>query len=114
MIHTADHRPDEQPALRSRYTAATFGARLPWPMTRGRGRAFMLAYAGLLFGGAILAGLLTVAVAPEASFLRLVAPVVWFFLVRAIAHRVIMRCAPGDVEQRSEQVREDRLARIYS
>ena len=114
MIQTADHRPGKPPALRSRRTTVALGARLPWPMTRGRGRAFMLAYAALLFGGAILSGLLTVALAPEASFLRLVAPVAWFFLVRAIAHRVIMRCEPGDVAQRSEQIREDRLARIYS
>ena len=100
--------------LRSRYTAVALGAQLPWPMTRGRGRAFMIAYAMLLFGGAILTGLLTAAVTPDASFLRLAAPVAWFFLARAISHRVIMRCAPVDVDQRDEQIREDRLARICS
>jgi hypothetical protein len=40
--------------------------------------------------------------------------VAWFFLARAISHRVIMRCEPVDVDQRDEQIREDRLASICS
>jgi len=52
------------------HVGAACGARLSWPMTRGRGRVFMLAYAALLFGGAILAGLVTVAATSEASLLQ--------------------------------------------
>ncbi|MFB3980261.1 hypothetical protein [Microbacterium proteolyticum] len=95
------------------YTCTAFGARLPWPMTRGRGRVFMLAYAALLLGGAFLAGLITVAVNPAGFVLAVVATFAWYFIVRAIAHRVIMRFEPVDADLRSERIREQRLAEIY-
>ncbi len=98
----------------SRHTDVALGARLPWPMTHRRGVAFMLGYAALLWGGAIVVMLVALAITPDGSLLGPLAPLAWFLAVRAVAHRVIMRHEPDDAALRAEEIRERRLAKIYS
>ncbi len=83
-------------------------------MTRHRSVAFMLGYAALLWGGAIVVMLVALAITPDGSLLGPLAPLAWFLAMRAVAHRVIMRHEPDDAALRAEEIRERRLAKIYS